>query len=261
MLGCDGLGPLRRCFSPTNPSPKIYHFDFISTIRSEIHKLVIKWNWHHIEGHQDEKTDASNLDIWAWLNIEMDQCAKLEWDNRWACSVDETLQVIPSEGWLIWYGDCKLSNLARSTFDALIKPTYSTNYWKQAGKLGDHFNYIDWEACGDAYRSVSTIQQIKLTKWVTGWLPVAKNMFWWHFWGTKVCPCCGVSQEDTDHLFCCKDPGMQAIRWTANATLEHDLYSIGIIPQLVPLFVKMLNNESNMESSLNVEIFQAFQIQ
>jgi len=71
----------------------------------------------------------------------MDQCAKLEWDNRWACSVDETLQAIPSEGWSIWYGDCKLSNLARSTFDdALIKPTYSTNYWKQAGKLGDRFN-------------------------------------------------------------------------------------------------------------------------
>jgi len=54
---------------------------------------------------------------------------------------------------------------------------------------------------------------------------------------------------------------MQAIRQTANATLEQDLYSISIIPQLVPLFVKMLDNESNMESSLNVEIFQAFQIQ
>jgi len=40
-----------------------------------------------------------------------------------------------------------------------------------------------------------------------------------------------------------------------------DLYSKDIIPKLVPLFVKMLENESNIESSLNVEIFQAFQIQ
>jgi len=64
-----------------------------------------------------------------------------------------------------------------------------------------------------------------------------------------------------DHLFHYEDPGMQVIRWLANANLEQDLYWIGIIPQLVPLFVKILDNGSNISTLLNVERFQAFQMQ
>jgi len=43
-LRCDGLGPLQSCFGHINPSPKIPYFDFISAIRTEIGKSVIKWN-------------------------------------------------------------------------------------------------------------------------------------------------------------------------------------------------------------------------
>jgi len=83
----------------------------------------------------------------------------------------------------------------------------------------------------------------------------------WKFWGNDLCHCCGISREDTNHLFHCEDPGMQAIQFSANATLEHDLYCIGVVPQLVPLFVKTTDDQSNIQTTLNVEIFQAFQIQ
>jgi len=99
------------------------------------------------------------------------------------------------------------TNLGRATLDAIIKKAILP----LAEKLGDYFNLIDWEACGDISRLVSLIQWINLTKWVARWLPVAKNMCWWKFWGTDVCPCCRVYQEDMDHLFYCEDLGMQVI--------------------------------------------------
>jgi len=49
-------------------------------------------------------------------------------------------------------------------------------YWQQEGKLGVLFDFIDWEACGDFVWMLSPIQWINVTKWMTGWLPVAKNM-------------------------------------------------------------------------------------
>jgi len=227
----------------------------------EICNSVIKWKLCHIKGHQDEKMDVSDLDKWAWLSIEMDWCAKLEWDNRWVCLEDETPQAIPSEYWSIWYGDYKLSNLGRSTFDAIIKTNYSANYWIQAGKLGDHFNYIDWEACGDVYRLVSTIQWIKLTKWVTGWLPDAKICLSGISGEPMYVHVVEVVKKRWIIYFIMRILVCKQFEGQLNATLAQDLSSIGIIPQLVPMFVKMLDNEANIASSLNVEIFQAFPIQ
>jgi len=43
----------------------------------------------------------------------------------------------------------KLSSLGRATFNDIIHKCYSATYWQQAEKLGDYFDLIDWEACGD----------------------------------------------------------------------------------------------------------------
>jgi len=195
------------------------------------------------------------------LNIKMDWYAKLEWNNRWASLEDDTPQVIHSEGWLIRYGDYKLLNLNWSAFNEIIQTNYLANYWKQDGKLEDHFNQIDWKACGDAYRSVSTIQWIKLTKWVTGWLPDAKICLSGISGEPMYVHVVEVVKKRWIIYFIMRILVCKQFEGQLNATLAQDLSSIGIIPQLVPMFVKMLDNEANIASSLNVEIFQAFPIQ
>jgi len=39
--------------------------------------------------------DESKLDIWAWLNVEMDKNAKAEWQKEWVSQDEATLQSIP----------------------------------------------------------------------------------------------------------------------------------------------------------------------
>jgi len=63
----------------------------------------------------------------------------------------------------------------------IIQQTYFMQYWRQDGKLGKLFDLIEWEVCEDFQQMLSPIQCVHVTKWVTGWMPVAKNMFHWKF--------------------------------------------------------------------------------
>jgi hypothetical protein len=40
----------------------------------------VKWTWRHVAGHQDDD-GIEELDRWAMLNIEMDNLAKVYWNN------------------------------------------------------------------------------------------------------------------------------------------------------------------------------------
>jgi len=124
---------------------------------------------------------------------------------------DTTPQSIPSEGWSLWYDNVKLTNLGREAFDMIIQQKYLHLYWTQECRLGAIFDLIDWEACGSFVQTLSPIQWVHATKWMTGWLPVAKNMYCWKFWNLDVCPCCMRYQEMVVHLLNCSKAGMTAI--------------------------------------------------
>jgi len=104
----------------------------------------------------------------------MDQNAKEEWIQQWETMEDNTPQLIPSEGWSLWHNDFKFSNLGQKSFDMIIQQNYSTQYWHQEDKLGDIYDSINWEACGEFFHLLSPIQRAFAAKWMTGWLPVAK---------------------------------------------------------------------------------------
>jgi len=54
---------------------------------------------------------------------------------------------------------------------------------------------------------------------------------------------------------------MNAIRILANVNLKYAFYYIDSIPQFNSLFVNAFDKTSNIQMALNIEIFQAFQIQ
>jgi len=56
-IACDGLGPLIQCFAKyQNPSPGTAHYDLITSIRNMVDRTLVDWQWQHVLGHQDEKT-------------------------------------------------------------------------------------------------------------------------------------------------------------------------------------------------------------
>ena len=82
-VGCDCESALRHV-SGTGPSfearIKDPDYDLRSAIRKKLVHSPITWKWRHVEGHQDDN-GIEDLDRWATLNIEMDNLAKVYWNN------------------------------------------------------------------------------------------------------------------------------------------------------------------------------------
>ena len=75
-IRCDGLSALERSFDINNPtSISNKHYDLLSGIQGMVKATQIKWEYHHVRGHQKEKKEK--LTRWEMLNEEMDIRAKL----------------------------------------------------------------------------------------------------------------------------------------------------------------------------------------
>lgn len=79
---CDGLSTLNRNLvwnSP--PSSTIPDYDLIMAIQRLQHQSMVKFFLHHVHGHQDVDTPLQDLNLYACLNIRMDQAAKALWHH------------------------------------------------------------------------------------------------------------------------------------------------------------------------------------
>jgi len=241
QFGCDGLGPLQRCFDPWHDTPVAApHSDLIKAIRAALAASPITWKWLHIRGHQDETVDRSQLDQWALLNIEMDTNAKAWLEHLLQTNYVPRSIFIPGEGWSCWVNGAKFTSLSRQHFNDVIQRRYSEAYWRQDSKAGKAFDFINWQACGDCRRSVSMTRRIWMTKWVTGWLPLGKNMKRWGFWTTDLCPECQQPESNPSHLFQCSAP--ECRQWLKNkiCTLERTLLERKLSLQAVSLLLGVL---------------------
>jgi len=141
------IGPLTQCFSKyQNPSPSMAHFDLIMSIWNMIDRTPVDWHWHHILGHQEDKTDQ--LDQWAQRNIKMDAEAKAFWTKLNDNGHTHSSWSLPGKGWIVWIDKIKLTSLNWAHFNDHIQSQYSKTYWQQENKLGIKMDMIDWNSIG-----------------------------------------------------------------------------------------------------------------
>jgi hypothetical protein len=93
-LGCDCKSGITAIFTHIYDTPKQPHHDLIHKIRQKIAGSKIKWNYRHVQGHQDKHTSYNMLDMWGQLNIELDTMAKVD---VWVESMDRTTKTIHLE--------------------------------------------------------------------------------------------------------------------------------------------------------------------
>jgi len=81
---------------------------------------------------------------------------------------------------------------------------------------------------------------IWMTKWVTGWLPLGKNMKCWGFWTTDLCPECQQPESNPSHLLQCSAPEHR--QWLKNKilTLERTLLERKLSLQAVSFLLGVL---------------------
>ena len=80
-IGCDCTSALWNVFQKPTCSPQTSHFDLLSETRALVAKSPVNWRTHYVKGHQDKTTTYSNLDRWGQLNVDMDNLAKLHWQE------------------------------------------------------------------------------------------------------------------------------------------------------------------------------------
>jgi hypothetical protein len=100
-VGCDCESTLRHVFGK-GPSfeagIKDPDYNLWSAIRKMLANSPITWKWRHVEGHQDDN-GIEDLDRWATLNIEMDNLAKVYWNNM--CEEPAVSLPVHDKYWLV----------------------------------------------------------------------------------------------------------------------------------------------------------------
>ncbi len=165
----------------------------------------VGWQWHHVEGHQDQNI-LVELDHWAALNIRMDKQAKAHWKYLLRNRYHPTSAILPMEGWSMSRDKHKLTSLTKEEIISYSQKVTSQSYWIQDGKLELAFSKIDWNTIGRTRKNLPLRRKIWMTKWATGWLPTGGNMAKWKRWQTSSCPMCRIPTtiESPEHLMRCQ---------------------------------------------------------
>jgi len=192
----ENIGPYSRF------SLKQQHFDIIQAshkVRSQIQSQI---RIEHVLGHADIKKKnrkASRLEL---LNQTCDILAKY---TREKASTIGSLHLY-GENLTLW----KNSNKVYHDFDNTLREQYFEN--KSAPILCEKFNWnmhqykmVDWKANQRSMSSLTTHSTIWISKYITGFLPIGKNMERRSEWSQDYCPRCKICQENREHIIRCNE--------------------------------------------------------
>jgi len=213
-LACDGLSALRKAQSQQLTEPNEAHYDLISAIRELWKLLPIQVTFEHVKGHQDN-CQITVLPRLAWMNIEMDLCAK----RKVATTGNHALtDGIPHEGWTCSIEGKRIVKHMTTALRQHLNGAPILNHWSLKQRFSNGLALdIDWEMTAKAIHALPRAKQRWVSKLATKFLPYGSNMMRWKLRMQAKCPRCSCPQEDKDHIFKC--PAESAVS-TWNRALE-----------------------------------------
>lgn len=180
---------------------------------------IIEW----MRGHQDEGSSKRKEDHIPKVqtNIELDDRAK---HSRVYDIEHQPTPYTGSGAMLMNDGVWITSNYADQIQEAIMKPKHLKFFLKKyKTKTVSDYRSIFWKEIGWARKKLSEAENIRLTKYLNGWLNTGRQKG--HFGTKSDCPCCGWHEEDQLHILQCAHPEMTKSRTTAFAQCEKVLSS------------------------------------
>ena len=245
LIGCDGLGALKKIQTTTTPlSTK--HFDYVSSLQMIIKEIPLSIQFIHVKGHQDASIDMEQLSVVEQMNVLADTLAKqansrLTHDNRTA-----NLPLFKELGPLFLSNgitQTKLtSQLQHSLYSELTKyPTRS--YWQKKMTIPSSYSpTIAWDAISSAFTSLSSTKQTEVIKWNSEFCGTGKNLRQWKEQQHSACPTCGVENENTHHILTCPHPTATA-QWKQSVrSLENWLIQQSTHPDVTRIIIENLHS-------------------
>jgi hypothetical protein len=135
------------------------------------------WNTRHVDGHQVDTKEASEIDIWGKLNIVMDALAK---EHISVAKTKPRHHLVQDEPWSLWYLNQKPSNNISSTVFDIVHFEEACNFWREMEKIElTLVDSVNWDAIGVAMKSSNRTRWIFISKHIMGMRGVGKFMKLW----------------------------------------------------------------------------------
>ena len=214
-IGCDNekSGYMTMINDEKVPSTKM-HMDILKAIRRLKVKLKTTVEVYHLYGHQDDKTEYSNLPRDAQLNVNVDIEAKAALQEAHCHNSFATNAVFPAEGWQVWAGDRKLQGRFRHELRYYLGKINLRKYLYHSHAISwNTFPLLDLTPLDDYVSSQSQPFRLWFSKHWSNFCGIGTMMKRMNLWETDLCPCCRcVPESSTTHLFLCPHPPIAKIR-------------------------------------------------
>ena len=238
-LGCDNEAALWAALGKTDVKAGDPCFDILRVIHYHVRRSKLKWNRHHVYGHQDTKKPQSELDPWALANIETDHMADEHW-HRWFINsrIRPRPQRMPGEGWrVVIQGQPIVTNIADKIYAHRYKQRMIT-YWKRKGRiLNDTEDEVDW----NLYEETIKITPRSKTQWTyKHFSGFEGNNYMLHKFGDRDSPRCPMCEEIEKHTHIVQCKATQAADTYEKLTREysrwlHDTTSTSLAQAIIAI--------------------------
>jgi hypothetical protein len=215
-IGCDGEAAVKQV-SKQRQDLRLdeKQADILGAVRSTSQRLGFPVNFCHVDGHQDDHVDESELDIWGRLNVLMDRRAKAHW--RTVAAQGHVHPRLPNEPWCLKIGERKVSCNIKEEITNHIHGPSCRDYWLQRQRIGT-LDGIAWECMERALGRQPLSRQREITKHASGHFSIGKKMKQWGLRSNSSCPLCGREGETLEHMYRCQDKRATDI-WDKSVTI------------------------------------------
>jgi len=217
-LSCDNDAALRVATEYSFFNSRMKHFDMARALILKNKKLKSTIKAEPVLGHADVKVKNRKLTRAELLNQSCDRLAK---EARSICEPIGN-QRLDEEGLSLWYRDEKINHDARYH----IEHTYhhriaSETLCEKYNWSPEQFENVDWRANEKAMSLMSKPTCIWISKYVTKFLPIGRNMERIGKWTMSYCPRCCNEEETHEHLLKCEHIPSRELLQSKIQTIEN----------------------------------------
>ena len=241
LIGCDGLGALKRIQSPASLSTS--HFDYVSSITRLIQDLPLTCHLTHVNGHLDKVLAMDQLSITEQMNVTADILAREANAHDLDFNRITNLPLYKEYGPITLSSTCtKITSSLRQNLYTAITRTNTRDYWRQKHNLpADASDSVAWTSLTRAFKSLSPPKQIETVKWNADFCGTGKNLQRWKEQTHSSCPVCGEENETTTHILQCHHPTANTQWNTSLASLKDWMIQQATSPDIINVILENLH--------------------
>ena len=199
-ISCDNDRALDATQSYTYTNSKTKHFDIVKSIIFNKAQVKSKLLFEKVKGHVDETKQT--LTRTEFLNKHCDLIAK---EARCLPAIPPELNSCQGEGLSVWISPNEkvYTDLTKNLLEKYMHDKAQKALCEKYALTKPQFHSIAWNAVDTAASHMSSSTKQWVSKFITRFLPIGKNMVRRNHWQRDYCPRCKTHMETHDHLLQC----------------------------------------------------------